>query len=97
MYNLRNEIKDLGFEDLQIVKLVKEELLDILAISLEKDSVFPEHTSPREAHLIVLEGAIEFRINGKKYEIGQMQQFDFPPGVKHSVYALQNAKFLIIR
>ena len=97
MNALRNEIKNLGYKGLQIAKLVTGEHLDILAVSLEKGSVFPEHTSPREARLIVLEGSIEFGINGKKYELGQLQQFDFPPQVKHSVLALQNSKFLIIR
>ena len=50
------------YNELQIAKVAKTPALEILSISLEKETVFPEHTSPTEAHLIVLEGSIDFHI-----------------------------------
>ena len=64
IYTVRNQIADQPFDNLQIKKIVKTDALEILSISLEKGTTFPEHTSPKDAQLIVLEGNIVFHING---------------------------------
>jgi len=68
-----------------------------LSISLEKDATFPEHTSPTNAQLIVIEGDIVFHINGEPFHLKKYQQFGFPKEVSHWVKANENSKFLIIR
>nr|AWJ66156.1 hypothetical protein [uncultured bacterium] len=97
MYKTSDQIAEQGFDKLQVQKLVKTENLEILNISLEKGATFPEHTSPTEAQLIVLEGDIEFNINGKQYQLKKQQHFNFPKQVAHYVEANENSKFLIIR
>ena len=97
MYTTDNTIASQSFDKLQIQKLAKNERLEILSISLEKDAVFPEHTSPTDAQLIVLEGDIDFHINGENFKIKKQQHFSFPKEVKHWVKANGNSKFLIIR
>jgi quercetin dioxygenase-like cupin family protein len=97
MYDIQSEIRDLGFDGLQVKKVVSGDSLEILVISLEKGSQFPEHISPRDAHLIVLEGAIDFNINNKIFHIHPMENFNFPGNTKHHVRAGMNSKFLIIR
>ncbi len=97
MYEVNTTIKSQVFDKLQIQKLVKNEGLEILSISLEKGAIFPEHTSPTDATLVVLEGAIVFHINGEDYSIKKLEHFSFPKEEKHWVEAFKDSKFLIIR
>lgn len=97
MYKTSNQIAEQKFDKLQVQKLVKTEALEILSISLEKGAIFPEHTSPADAQLIVLEGDIVFHINETSYQLKAQQNFNFPKATPHSVVANENSKFLIIR
>jgi len=97
MYIISDEIKTQEYNKLQVKKLVNKSSLEILCITLEKDVLFPEHTSPRDAELVVLEGSVEFHINGIKYNLNTQQHFNFPRETVHSVLAMENSKFLIIR
>jgi len=97
MYNCKNTILEQPFEKLNVQKLSTSPDLDILSISLEKNTVFPEHTSPRNAYLIVLEGEIVFHIKSKSYHILAQQHFQFEKEEPHWVDAVQNSKFLIVR
>ncbi len=97
MYNISDEIKTQEYNKLQVKKLVSKASLEILCITLEKDALFPEHISPRDAELVVLEGAIEFHINGTTYNLNTQQHFNFPKETAHRVLAKKNSKFLIIR
>ncbi|NAY92847.1 hypothetical protein GTQ34_13065 [Muricauda sp. JGD-17] len=97
MYTVDNHIKNEKYSGLNTHKLAKTETLEVIAISLEKDAVFPEHVSPKEAQLVVLEGDIDFHINHTVYNLTQFQHFDFPKEIKHWVRANENTKFLIIR
>ena len=97
MYQINNTIKSQPFEKLKVQKLAKTDVLEILSISLEKDAVFPEHTSPTDAQLIVLEGDIIFHINEEPFHLKKYQNFSFPKEVPHWVKANENSKFLIVR
>ncbi|KAA2219023.1 MULTISPECIES: cupin domain-containing protein [Maribacter] len=90
-------IKNQPFSKLQIHRLVATEAIEILSISLEKGVVFPEHVSPTDAQLIVLEGCIAFHIKGKEFIIGEQETIRFKKEEKHWVKATKNSKFLIIR
>ena len=52
MIDIDNTITQQPFDGLQIEQLVKNPSLEILSISLAKNAVFPNHTSPKDAHLI---------------------------------------------
>ncbi len=97
MYTINKGIKEQPFKQLQVQKIAKSNALEILSISLEKGTVFPEHTSPTDAYLIVLEGDIDLHINEASYHLTAHQLFDFPQEVKHWVSANKNSKFLIVR
>ncbi len=96
MYQINETINNQGFNKLQVSKL-NNEPAETLLITLEKDAIFPEHTSPRDAHLIVLEGEIKFHINSGVFHLKTHQDFKFPKETPHWVKALENSKFLIIR
>ncbi|CAN0602433.1 unnamed protein product [Ectocarpus sp. 12 AP-2014] len=97
MYEVKNTIKSQKFERLQIQKLAKNDSLEILSISLEKGAIFPEHSSPTDANLVLLEGEIVFHINGEDYTIQKMEHLSFKACEKHWVEAFENSKFLVIR
>ncbi|WP_291865894.1 hypothetical protein [Maribacter sp.] len=97
MYQINNTIKLQNYNGLQVSKVVKTEVLEIISISLEKEAIFPEHTSPTDAQLVVLEGDISFHINNETHQLVAQQHFNFPKEMKHSVVANANSKFLIIR
>ncbi len=97
MYTIKDTIKSQPFDKLKVEKLAKTDVLEILSISLEKDSVFPEHTSPTDAQLVMLEGGIVFHTNGESYPLTKYQHFNFPKEEKHWVEAKQDSKFLIVR
>lgn len=97
MYTVNNIIASQPFDKLKVEKLVKTDVLEILSISLERNAVFPEHTSHTDAQLVVLEGDIVFHINGEAFHLKKQQHFSFPKEVSHWVKANENSKFLIVR
>ena len=97
MYQVRDNIADQEFDGLKAQKIFVEPQTEVLSISLEKGAEFPEHTSPRDAFLVVLEGTIEFHINNQAYPLKKNQTFKFPARVPHHVNAYIDSKFLIIR
>ena len=97
MYKINDTINTTSFEGLQAEKLIDINAKEVLQISLEANTVFPKHTSPTDAHLLVLEGSISFFINKIEYKLNKHQIFYFPKEVEHWVEAHENSKFLIIR
>ncbi|MGB5237381.1 MAG: cupin domain-containing protein [Flavobacteriaceae bacterium] len=77
--------------------LIKSPSFEVLSISLEAGNLFPEHVSPKNSYLMMLEGEIHFNIDNRTFHLTPQQVFDFPANTKHFVKALTNAKFLIIR
>ncbi|GLU45210.1 hypothetical protein Musp01_28340 [Muricauda sp. NBRC 101325] len=69
MIDIDNTIAQQPFNGLQIEQLVKNTSLEILSISLAKNAIFPKHTSPKDAHLIVLEGSIDFYIENQSINL----------------------------
>lgn len=78
-------------------KPLKNDAFEILSISLEKGAVLPEHTSPRDAFLVVLEGALDFNIDGRVFSLESLEDFSFPRNAAHWVEAREDSRFLIIR
>jgi quercetin dioxygenase-like cupin family protein len=97
MYTINDAINLSPFDGLKAGKILDINAKEILCISLEKDAVFPKHTSPTDAHLLVLEGEISFFINDASYTLKPHQVFNFPKEKEHWVEAVENSKFLIIR
>ncbi len=96
MLKINNSINAQGFKKLLVLKL-NSGPAETLLITLEKDAILPEHSSPRDAHLIVLEGEIQFHINSEEFRLKKHQDFKFPKDAPHWVKAGENSKFLVIR
>ena len=97
MYTTNNLLAEQKYRDLQIVQLIRTSDYEVLSVTLEAGAIFPEHSSPKDAHIIVLEGEIYFGINNEVYNLSAQQVFEFEADTKHFVKALTNTKFLIIR
>ena len=97
MYEVGQLISTQPLKGLQVRKPLKNKTLEVLSISLEKGTVLPEHTSPKDAFLVVLEGALDFHIQGRIYALEILEDFSFPKEVPHWVEARENSRFLIIR
>lgn len=97
MYQVSNTIIETPFNGLKVSKLKEFIAEEVLHISLEKGELFPKHSSPRDAYLIVLDGEIIFYINSKSYQLKKHQTFSFPKKEEHWVEAIKNSNFLIIR
>lgn len=97
MFQIENRINSTEYNGLKIEKINSIETVETLLIVLEKSHTFPEHTSPKDVFLVLLEGEIDFSINSKSYQLQKHQIFPFPANEKHSIFAKENSKFLIIR
>ncbi len=97
MYSTNNLLVEQEFNQLQIKQLIRSESYEVLSITLEADCQFPEHVSPRDAHLLVLQGEIDFKIKNETFRLSTLQALDFEANVKHYVKAITNSRFLIIR
>tara|TARA_R110002074_G_scaffold267932_2_gene440115 strand:+ start:4192 stop:4485 length:294 start_codon:yes stop_codon:yes gene_type:complete len=97
MYTINNAINLTKVKGLNASKLLDISATEVLHISLEKGGTFPTHTSPTDAHLILLEGVITFFIEDQEFEIQKHQVFDFEKNKEHHLKAHKDSKFLIIR
>lgn len=93
----KNILKNQEISGLQATKFFKTETTETVLISLQKGTMFPTHTSPKETLLVVLEGIIDFYIDDKIINLSTQEVYCFPEDVAHHVIAQEDAKFLIIR
>lgn len=96
-YKINDVINLTPYDELKAGKILDIDAKEILQISLEKNAIFPKHTSPTDANLLVLEGAITFFIDDEVYQLTKHQIFSFPKDKAHWVEASENSKFLILR
>jgi quercetin dioxygenase-like cupin family protein len=82
---------------LKVTTLSKTEVCEVLLITIETGYEFPEHSSPRDAILVMLSGNIMFHIKGNVYSLSTHQSLQFEAGMIHAVKAKSDSKFLIIR
>jgi quercetin dioxygenase-like cupin family protein len=94
---LDTTLKTTNFNGLEVTKWIQKPNFEVLMITLEKDHTFPEHISPKDAVLIVLDGTINFKIKQRKLTIQTNESFQFKADEPHEVDALTDSKFLIIR
>ncbi len=93
----KNIIIETEIEGLKASKIFTSKSTETLLIALEKDTLFPTHTSPRTTLLVVLKGKIDFHIENKTITLAEHQTFTFEKNIEHFVTAHEDSKFLIIR
>lgn len=97
MYKIDDHITEMDYNGLTVKKIASKKGCETVLISLAKEHNIPDHVSPRDTLLVMLEGVIRFQINGQDHFLEKFQSLNFPSKETHSVFAVENAKFLIIR
>lgn len=92
-----NIILETEIKGLKASKIFTSDSTETLLISLEKDKLFPTHTSPKTTLLVVLKGKIDFHIDNKTITLAEHQSYTFEKDIEHYVTAHEDSKFLIIR
>jgi len=93
----KNIILETAIKGLKASKIFATESTETLLITLEKDKIFPTHTSPKTTFLVVIEGEIDFHIENKTITLAVHQNYKFEKDIEHYVTAHKDSKFLIIR
>lgn len=93
----KNIIIETEIKGLNASKIFTSSSAETLLITLEKNALFPIHTSPRTTFLVVLKGKIDFYIEDKIITLAEHQTFTFEKNIEHHVIAHVDSKFLIIR
>lgn len=96
MIAVHTDIESQTRQGLQVLKLFRNDALELLRLSLEMDAVFPGHSSPTEAVLPELEGRTRFHNNTGECCPGPQIFPGFPAKTPDRVQADQPSKFLII-
>ena len=63
---------------------------------MAKDTALSEHTSGREAIVLVLEGKGSFDLSGRKTALEPGVFISMPAGTKHALKARENLAFLLL-
>lgn len=94
---MNNNIIETEIKGLKASKIFTSDSTETLLITLEKDHLFPTHTSPKTTLLVMLQGKIDFHIEKKIITLVEHQTYTFEKNIEHHVIAYEDSKFLIIR
>jgi len=76
--------------------LVKEDDLTVVLTTVLKGETIREHAVPNAAFVMLLEGEIVLRFADEEKHLTKGQSVAFAGGERHSVYAPQDARFLVV-
>ncbi len=80
-------------KNLAVLSIVSSEKLNIKAIGLKKGHTMAKHKAGLTSLLIVLKGKIEFEIDGKTFELNELDTYDIPVNVEHEIRGLEDSIF----
>ncbi len=93
----KNAINEIGFDGLQTKLIVNNTTGKIILISLEKGAVLAKHVSDTDASITILEGEIDFEINGSTYRMKKGDVYSFNKNEEHELTGIQNSKVLLCK
>lgn len=94
---LGNMFQDEDFEKLKSKQVYKDERFHVMLIEIKKDEILKPHHATTDAFLAVVEGEIIFNLNNEKIHLKKGDMFTFKALETHSVEALEDATFLLIK
>lgn len=79
------------------VKLLhKNNYTKVLAIAFKENMLLKEHKSPGLAHLVVMQGKVEYRSKNEAVILDCYDEMNIPGEDLHSVLALEDALIILI-
>lgn len=83
--------KDDEFKGIKIVKMHETSEIKEIRISLEKDTTMKEHKAPGAIMVQILQGKVDFGVNGKTISLDELDMVALDANVMHSLKALENS------
>ena len=93
--NIAKEIK-FTFEKPAVLPIRKTETVNIFAIGLLKNQVFAKHKTQQPALLVVLQGALLFRINSEEIKLSALDTYQIPVDIEHDVTGMGEENIFLI-
>lgn len=78
-------------------KLAGTDAYSVITIRLEAGGRLAAHTSPTDACLVVMSGAVNFTLLGEPHHLEAGDAITFGAGEEHSVDALEASRLILIR
>ncbi len=91
------DISNRPFDGLKVEKLLKNNQVETLMIMIEQGHELPNHTTSKEALLIMHQGEAVFYINQQEILLTSGITFTIPVNQVHSVKAKKDSILFIIR
>lgn len=85
-----------GSERPSVCPIQRDDKTNYFAIGLLKDQLLKKHTANVPSLLTVLEGEIEFSINGRVFTLKKFDTYDIPVLVEHEVKGLSEKNIFTI-
>ena len=87
------EIKDSS----KTVKVLNENGPKVIGLGFKKGQGLEKHNTPTPAFLQVLEGEIEFSIEGKTYQLKAGSFYKIPAKIEHELKALTDSRAILVK
>lgn len=97
--NASGSIKDMVPYKLESksINVLFAEGFKVVGIGLLDKQKLEKHTTATPAFLLVLEGRVEFQIDGTKCILNSQDFVKIPPSQEHEITALENSKMILIK
>lgn len=95
--HIENIYRNEDFEKLKSQQVYKNDRFHTMLIKIKQDEVLKPHHATTDAFLVVIEGEILFNLNDEDFHLKKGDMFTFKAFEKHSVKALENAIFLVVK
>jgi quercetin dioxygenase-like cupin family protein len=95
----RGSIKDMVSykQEGKSINVLFAEGFKAVGIGLLAKQKLEKHSTSTPAFLLVLEGSVEFQIDGTKYILDSQDFVKIPPSQEHEITALKNSKMILIK
>lgn len=92
---ITNIKENLKFNDEKpaVLSIINSEKLNLKAVGLKKGQIMSKHKAGLKSLLIVLEGKIEFSIDGEKFELNELDTYEIPVNVEHEIRGIEQSIF----
>ena len=96
VYGLLDQI-ELGHEKVHVKNIFETDNGGVAVLAFEAGQKLDTHLAPTEVMVVVMEGEIEFTVDGHPNDLQAGQFLLLGQDVPHSVYAKTNAKLLLVK
>ena len=94
---LGNINAQLIFEKIKKQEIYKNDRFHVLLLSMKEGEFLKPHQSLTDAFLFMIDGEILFIINKDEFHLIKGDEFTFKANETHSVKAIKNAAFLLVK